>query len=374
MLRGDGAQAGEREREREVLVLDGGFGHELKARLGAPPGGDGDVAVSFLVGALACRDRPSAVVGLHAAFLGAGCRALTTNNFVVTPHLLGKAGLGEAEAEAAVEELTRCAVACCHEARAGAARTAETSGRGERPPLLVVGSLPPAGATYRAAPAGAARAFYGKLVDIFSSSPGVDVLLGETLASAEEALACLEAASQAPERPLWISFTVRDLAPGCAPKLRGGQALACAMASLLEADRPRRQLAAVLVNCCAPASAGHALTCLSRQLQEAGEAFMGVALGAYANGFAATTSQWLGDGEGGEGEGGDRLLRQPAEDFDPETGVILPERLCDHVQGWLEDPRVSIVGGCCGVGVDHMRRVCERVRSLQPAARAEGPQ
>lgn len=81
---------------RELVVLDGGMGHELKSR-GVHAGMDVSLealAGCFLPGALACRDRPDAVRALHTEYVEAGARVLTTNNFVATPHYLAKTGRG----------------------------------------------------------------------------------------------------------------------------------------------------------------------------------------------------------------------------------------------------------------------------------------
>mmetsp|Transcript_1604 Transcript_1604/g.5050 ORF Transcript_1604/g.5050 Transcript_1604/m.5050 type:complete len:188 (+) Transcript_1604:473-1036(+) len=87
---------------RAVLLLDGGFGHELKER-----GFSGSEATStsstFLAGALANQNDPSAVVGLHREYIRAGCDVLTTNSFVLTPHHLAKAGLGRTHLQDLVE-------------------------------------------------------------------------------------------------------------------------------------------------------------------------------------------------------------------------------------------------------------------------------
>lgn len=57
-------------------------------------------------GALANRDDPGVVRALHEEYLMSGADVITTNNFVVTEHTLGKV-FGEHEGAAMLSELTR---------------------------------------------------------------------------------------------------------------------------------------------------------------------------------------------------------------------------------------------------------------------------
>lgn len=114
-----------------------------------------------------------------------------------------------------------------------------------------------------------------------------------------------------------------------------------------------------------------------------GGAIAGVRIGCYANGFQTTTTQWL---QGAAAEG---LLSAPdpvclrvtcvcagvgvlslvrrsagilcflsprvAGDYDAQ-GTITPAAYARHAAGWLA-AGASIIGGCCGVGPEHMQRV-----------------
>jgi methionine synthase I (cobalamin-dependent) len=113
-----------------VILLDGGMGHELKVRAGCVNDG-------FMRSAVLNEEEPAAVEGVHSDFIAVGCNAITTNNFVVTRAALSRAGMHSSR----VAPLTQAAVARAR-AAAGATKVA-----GRITPPLVVGALPPLGAT-----------------------------------------------------------------------------------------------------------------------------------------------------------------------------------------------------------------------------------
>lgn len=176
-------------------------------------------------------------------------------------------------------------------------------------------------------------------------APHVDLFLVETMASAAQArVACEAAAAAGGGKPIWVSYTLEDSARAV---LRSGEPLAAAVAAV--ADVPG--LAAVLVNCCAPAAATAGLAAL-RGAPFWGAGAQRLRLGAYANGFRTTTSEWLASESGGNtGETG-HLVHLPAEEYDGE-GIILAEAYLGHARDWVGEG-ASIVGGCCGVGPAHI--------------------
>ena len=83
--------------------------------------------------------------------------------------------------------------------------------------------------------------------------PYVDIFLGETLSTAFEACAFLEAA-QDRSKTVWLSLTLDDHG---STNLRGGESLAEVIESLRDF-----QLDALLINCCTPDSIHAALPIL----------------------------------------------------------------------------------------------------------------
>ena len=75
-------------------------------------------------------------------------------------------------------------------------------------------------------------------------------------------------------------------------------------------------------------------------------------MGASANGFATTTSEWLAGSSGGGGGGGECIA--PADEYDPTSGIITPAAYARHCVAWRA-AGASIIGGCCGVGPEHIR-------------------
>jgi S-methylmethionine-dependent homocysteine/selenocysteine methylase len=167
-------------------------------------------------------------------------------------------------------------------------------------------------------------------------APHVDLFVCETMCTSGEAAAAGTAAAGA-GRPWWAAFTLEDSEKGL---LRGGEPLAAAVRAIGQLPG----LEAVLVNCCAPQAATAALP----TLREAAPAH--VAVGAYANGFLRTTSDWL-----EEGSSAAHLVRPPADEYDSH-GVVLPEAYAAHARRWVE-LGAGIVGGCCGVGPEHVARL-----------------
>ena len=48
---------------------------------------------------------------------------------------------------------------------------------------------------------------------------------------------------------------------------------------------------------------------------------------------------------------------------------LTPDQLADHLERFITELGVSVVGGCCGTTPEHLRAVVERCRDLVPAPR-----
>ena len=147
---------------------------------------------------------------------------------------------------------------------------------------------------------------------------GCDLLLCETFPHPGEALAALDAAL-ATGLPAWLSLT-----PGYRADL-------LTPAELAEAGRgaARAGAAAVLVNC-VPAGRALAYVCALREAVPSP-----TPIGVYANAGAAESTQgWR-------------------------TAPIAPEAYTDLAQTWA-DAGATILGGCCGTGIPHIRALAGR--------------
>lgn len=284
-----------------ITIADGGMGRELQ-RLGAP----------FRQpewSALALMEGPDFVERAHERFAEAGAALITTNSYAVVPFHIG----GERFA-ARGRELA---------ALAGQRARAVADRRGIR----VAGSLPPAMGSYRADlfDAGAARGIIAVLIEALA--PYVDLWLAETLSCLDEAR-LVAALLEGDKRPLWLSFTLND---DSAAMLRSGESIedAAALAHQLGAE-------ALLFNCSAPEVMDEAIRRATAVL-----ARDAIRIGVYANGFAHDRDE-IAANEG---------LNDIRTDLDP-------ERYLGFARQWVASG-ATIVGGCCGIGPEHIRALSE---------------
>jgi len=216
----------------------------------------------------------------------------------------------------------------------------------------------------------------------------VDFFLFETLSSVTEALIASRAAcivhTLYPSKPWWISLTLEDSERAV---LRSGEPLERAAREICNHfSKNSLQLDAILINCCAPAAVTAGLKVLNPLARE-----KGVKLGGYANGFRTTTSEWLRTTGFKSGIASaettaaaaaalpdssspsssfnqqqlDRdkaLISLPIEEYDAE-GIILPEAYLKYAQQWTsEECGCTIVGGCCGIGPEHIAQLAGHFR------------
>ncbi len=287
---------------KPVILTDGGMGQELLRRSGATP--------TPLWSARVLIDEPDLVRDLHAEFIAAGAGVITINTYAATPERLEREGHGEL-----FVPLQRRGIELAKAARDAAGDCA------------IAGCLPPLFGSY----APKLTISYDDTLDIYrrvvaEQAEHVDLILCETMASAEEGRAAATAACEA-GKPVWISWTLAD--DGSA-RLRSGETFADAAAAV--ADLP---LAARLVNCSRPETVDAALPALIA---------LGGKLGAYANGFTATEALK---------HGGTVDVLDAREDLGPAAYAAF-------AMGWV-GRGLDIVGGCCEVGPSHIAALRDRL-------------
>jgi homocysteine S-methyltransferase len=163
--------------------------------------------------------------------------------------------------------------------------------------------------------------------------PFVDHWQGETLSTIAEARLLREVIGN-DAKPLWVSFTLSDTDEhGDTPCLRSGETVEQAVRVAAELG-----IEAVLFNCSQPEVMGAAVTVAVQTL--AGIA-PGVRVGVYANAFPPMSA---------EAEANSTLCDIRA-DLDPE-GYL------QWARDWVSRG-ASIVGGCCGIGPEHIARLRE---------------
>ena len=293
-----------------ITLLDGGTGREL-LRMGAP----------FRQpewSALALIEAPQFVTRVHQSFIAAGADVITTNSYALVPFHIGS--------ERCEQQGQALATLAGRLARESAARADRS--------ITVAGSLPPPCGSYRAEwfdPA-VARPILQRL--IAGLRPYVDLWQAETLSCIAEAELVREL-TQGDGKPLWLSFTLRDdtEAGALEPQLRSGQRAVDAVAAAIGLGAE-----AVLFNCSQPEVMGAALSAAAECL-ELLTPTTGVRIGVYANAFAAPGKEAQANAE----------LHEIRADLSP-SGYL----------GWVHDwigRGASIVGGCCGIGPEHIRAI-----------------
>jgi S-methylmethionine-dependent homocysteine/selenocysteine methylase len=290
-----------------IILTDGGMGQELLRRSQSPP--------TPLWSARVLIDEPALVRDLHVEFIEAGARVITINSYAATPERLARDG----EADL-FEPLQRRAIELAESAR-------ERARLGDG--VLITGCLPPLFGSYHPALTisfDETLAIYRRIVA--EQAERVDVMLCETMASAQEARAAATAAAES-GKPVWVSWTLADEGP---PRLRSGETLAAAAEALAGI-----QVAARLVNCSRPEAIGHAVPEL---------AVLGGTFGAYANAFAAV---------GALKHGGTVDVLSARDDLGPAA-------YADCAMGWVAGG-ATIVGGCCEVGPAHIAALRDRLEA-----------
>jgi S-methylmethionine-dependent homocysteine/selenocysteine methylase len=161
--------------------------------------------------------------------------------------------------------------------------------------------------------------------------PFADLFLCETMSCIREALVAATAAcaTAAGSRPVWVAFTLAET-PGSG--LRSGETVADAVRAL--AHLP---IGAFLFNCTTPAAIDEGL----RQLRPLTD----VAIGAYANVFHVPDG-WTLDG-----------------DVPVAPRSSTPEEYLEQARRWQE-LGAEIIGGCCGIGPEHIRALSSGLASL----------
>ena len=288
--------------EKALLILDGGTGREL-ARLGAPFRQPEWSALALIEG-------PDFVSQVHRAYAAAGADVITTNSYAVVPFHIG-------EDRFAAEGAALAALA---------GRLARAEADSTSRPVLVAGSLPPVCGSYRPDLVDLDRARPIVAALVAALAPNVDHWLAETLSSLVEAeLAAAE--TRATGKPLWLSFTLQDEGLCDEPCLRSGESVTLAAQAARDLGA-----AALLFNCSQPEVMLGAV--------EAARAELGydspIRIGVYANAFPPMAA---------DAEANSALC--------PIREDLTPEGYAHFAARW-QVAGASILGGCCGIGPEHI--------------------
>ena len=295
-----------------LTILDGGMGRELK-RMGAP-------FSQPLWSAQALIEAPQCVTQAHEAFINAGAEIITVNSYACVPFHLGEA-LYQAQGAALAQQ---------------AAVIAKEAAQNTKQNVLVAGSLPPAFGSYRADFFQGERAF--TILDTLYKAQDeyVDIWIGETISSIEEAHVMARVLKNS-NKPCYFAFTLSDEVSEQAT-LRSGELVSDATLALLE-----HNIAGIFFNCSIPEVIEQALRDTSTVLKQQNK---NVDLGAFANGFTPIACDY----KANEGSQGYR-------DLSPAEYVAFAKQW--HNLG------ATIIGGCCGIGPEFIAALVKWKRDIK---------
>lgn len=307
---------------KNPLILDGGMSRELM-RLQAPFKQPEWSALALLEG-------PHFVRQVHDDFIAAGADVITTNSYALVPFHIGEERFWKQG-----EELAALAGRLAREA---ADQEHSRSGR----KVLVAGSLPPIFGSYEPDKFDGGRVQEYLAVLVRGLEPYVDVWLGETLSLIEEADAARKAIGSS-SKPLWISFTPDD-SPGSVPsqpRLRSGDTIE-QIAEWALKSKPE----ALLLNCCRPEYVASALADVQTAFTKSDAKFEKLPLlGVYANSFVPRSNDYAANSG-----------------ICPTDEELTPEAYASYVLQWHK-AGANILGGCCGIGEDHIREFAGRLKT-----------
>lgn len=292
----------ERLTRGEVIILDGATGTELDRR-GVPMHG-------HAWSAAALRTHSDIVRQVHEDYIRAGADIVTTNTFATARHVLDQTELRDA-----VRELNTAAVELARAAREAAAPNR---------PVYIAGSMstsfvPPI-------PASQKSANYREQATILAEA-GVDVLLLEMMGNVDEATLAIEAAVST-GLPTWVGYSCKiDGATSEVVLIHGeGETFGEALDSLLPLGG---SLHAIMHT-----EAADTIPALNVLRQRSS-----LPLGAYPHSGNFIMPNWV---------------------FE---NMISPEEYAEEAPSWVEIG-AQVIGGCCGIGPDHIRLLRHRLPTI----------
>jgi S-methylmethionine-dependent homocysteine/selenocysteine methylase len=306
-------QLAQRLANGDVILLDGATGTELERR-GVPMDGQAWSATATLT-------HPDVVRSVHEDYIRAGADVIITNTFATARCHLEAAGLGEG-----VAEVNQRAVELAREARDRAA-----GGRD----VWVAGSLStmaPGAEPARRPPVADMSAMLGEQADILARA-GADLLVLEMMRDVDYTTGAVDAA-RATGLPVWVGFSCRRAADGVVRMFSGVRD------DLAFAD----VIAPVMVH------GGALLAVMHSDFGDTGPA------------IEVAKRHWTGP-LAAYPESGHFVM--PNWQF---VDVMSPEDFVTHAMGWLGQG-VQVLGGCCGLGPEHIRLLRERLPAQAPRSR-----
>ena len=296
------------------LILDGAVGTELE-KMGVPVTGPAWCAAALST-------RPDSVRQLHEDYIRAGADIITSNSYASSPHNLEAEGLGDR-----AHELNSLSVKLVREAIANTAPSR---------PVWVAGSMSSFG-VYAFSRRERPLLPFPVLEDNYRrqanalAEAGADFLLLEMVREPKHGGALLRAALET-GLPVWVGLSCALTPDGALHMLSEIEAMAPSDLDFLET------LEDVM------AIGGSLLAVMHSEVQ------------CIAPGLKAARSKWTGPLAAYANTGIFFAVTEP--DF---ANIVSPETYLQHVHEWI-DLGARVVGGCCGIGRDHIRLISQALR------------
>ena len=300
----------ERLSNKKTVILDGGVSTEMERKGLAMDGNvwSGTAHVTH----------PDLVREVHEDYIRAGAEVITANTFDTARHVLARVGKDNDAVK-----INRSGVALARQARDNVAS-------GDVWIAGSMSSMPSLKDISRTAIGPVARDSYREQADALAEA-GCDLILAEMMIDTENAALVLDAAN-ATGLPIWIGLSASVDSDG---------RVTCYHAEIDFADMPAGDFPSVvegiLGHGCQVAGIMHSeIEATAPALDTLRERWSGPIM-AYAETGRFTGPDW---------------------DF---SQVLSPDGYADIAADWVAHHGVTIVGGCCGTGADHVRALKERL-------------
>ena len=288
----------QRLEDGDKILIDGATGTEIERR-GVPMVEDAWNGGGALT-------HPKIVRQVHEDYIRLGAQVVITNTFSTSRHVLRDAGMEEH-----FEMLNRRGVELAREARSNM----------QKPDVLVAGGITHQVFTHQDLSKSRLQVNFDAQAEIMAEA-GADLILLEMMTDIEQMLILIDSA-QKTGLPVWVGFSC-NLNEGGIPHLLDGPTLGEGIQVIKDKDVPLIFIMHTEVE--------YVPACL-RVLKTNWDGPLGV----YAHSGKFVQPNWI---------------------FE---GVISPEDYASAAGAWLEQG-VQVLGGCCGIGVDHIQALEEVIQ------------
>ncbi len=288
-----------------MIILDGGIGRHLE-KIGAPFGQPEWSALSLI-------QDPDFVFRAHYDFINAGADVITTNSYAIVPFHIGRSRF-EQEGKVLLHK---------------AGNIARKAAKSHKKEVKVAASIPPVFGSYKPHVFDSEKSL--PILELFKNNliQYCDLILAETLSCIDE-IETVQKVFGNCKIPFWMSLTIEDEYKNN-PSLRSGEELVTALGKI-----DFNKISSVLFNCSQPEFMAKALIVAKDVIPK------NIKIGVYANAFQPIKI--------GQKDANSQIRGTRKE--------LTPQKYLDFVKEWNEI-EIDIVGGCCGIGPEHIKRICD---------------